>query len=267
MNSQKIKKIASITGLFLGAFALSAVASNWGPAGCAAPGCNTGAPINVTITPQHKEGPLAVGKTSDPTTGFDLDVVGVGFFGGVKVGGALEVIGLTKLKTLQIGDATPSGDKQVGYVLSKKDENGTVEWKNSSSLANGGSFDTVSRIYCAVGNSGGNSANFLPPTNYTTFGNNIRREGGVNNGLLLGSSESSFESRITTAGGIKTATCPTGKKLLFHAVESWGKTEQDFNDKQLATGAVSGNYSTNTITCTAWSDDQPSFVAGIGLCI
>lgn len=134
MISQKIRKVASITGLLLGAFALSAIASDWGPAGCAAPGCNTGAPINVTITPQHKAGPLAVGKASDPTTGFDLDVVGVGFFGGVKVGGALEVIGNTKLKTLQIGDATPSGDKQVGYVLSKKDENGTVEWKASANL-------------------------------------------------------------------------------------------------------------------------------------
>lgn len=134
MISQKISKIASITGLLLGAFALSAVASNWGPASCTAPGCNTKAPINVGPDAQTKKGPLAIGKSEElsPTTGFDLDVVGVGFFGGVKVGGALEVIGNTKLKTLQIGDVTSSGDKQIGYVLSKKDENGTVEWKAST---------------------------------------------------------------------------------------------------------------------------------------
>ncbi len=160
MISQKIRKVASITGLLLGAFALSAIASDWGPAGCAAPGCNTGAPINVTITPQHKAGPLAVGKASDPTTGFDLDVVGVGFFGGVKVGGALEVIGNTKLKTLQIGDATPSGDKQVGYVLSKKDENGTVEWKASANQSL--TVSSVAEFEIAVKRNGGLQSTTTP---------------------------------------------------------------------------------------------------------
>ena len=84
-----IKKIATVSGLFLGAFVLSAIAANsWTPATQNPPDGNTDAPINVGVSPQFKTGPLAVGKTSVPATGFDLDVDGLGLFTGLSVSGS-----------------------------------------------------------------------------------------------------------------------------------------------------------------------------------
>lgn len=89
-----MKKMAIISGLSLGAFALSALAAtSWTPATQNPPGGNTDAPINVGPSPQFKAGPLAVGslvvgKNSVPATGFDLDVDGFGLFTGLSVSGS-----------------------------------------------------------------------------------------------------------------------------------------------------------------------------------
>jgi hypothetical protein len=80
MISLNLKRIAVIGGLFLGAFTLSAIAADWTPATCAAPGCNTEAPINVGTAEQYKVGPLAVGKSSKPVVGYDFEVDGLGIF-------------------------------------------------------------------------------------------------------------------------------------------------------------------------------------------
>jgi hypothetical protein len=86
-TSLNINKIAVVSGLFLGAFALSALAASWTPPRSNPPADNTDAPINVGMVAQYKSGALAVGKTSAPAIGFDLDVDGLGFFYGLKVSG------------------------------------------------------------------------------------------------------------------------------------------------------------------------------------
>jgi len=123
--SQNIKKISVVTGLFLGAFVLSALAGSWTQATCNAPECNTGAPINVTISPQSKLGPLAVSKASLPTTGYALDVQGSGLFSGLLISGR------TITDTITIGGVDMS---RRGYVLTN-DGTGNTEWKAPSSLA------------------------------------------------------------------------------------------------------------------------------------
>ncbi len=85
---QNLKKIGVIAGLFLGAFAVSAFAAGWTPAPCSNPAsCNTEAPLNVSNSDQFKVGRLAVGKSSAPTTGYALEVIGTGSFTGMLVSG------------------------------------------------------------------------------------------------------------------------------------------------------------------------------------
>ena len=133
-NNLSLKKIAAATGLFLGAFALSAFAGDWTPAGCAAPGCNTAAPINVSSVSQYKEGSLAVGKSSGPTNGFDLDVDGNVNFTGSLITSGISVSGLTNTLNLKVGGANANSS---GYVLTN-DGTGIAEWK----AATGGSSIT-----------------------------------------------------------------------------------------------------------------------------
>ena len=57
MNTKNIlNKIVSVTGLALGAFALSALAGSWTAPTQAPPSGNADAPINVGTSPQHKVG-------------------------------------------------------------------------------------------------------------------------------------------------------------------------------------------------------------------
>ncbi len=127
-NNLSLKKIAAATGLFLGAFALSAFAGDWTPAGCPAPGCNTAAPINVSNAAQYKEGSLAVGKSSGPANGFDLDVGGNANFAGSLITTGLSVSGLTDTLGLRVGGANANNS---GYVLTN-DGTGIAEWKAAS---------------------------------------------------------------------------------------------------------------------------------------
>jgi len=141
-NNLSLKKIAAATGLFLGAFALSAFAGDWTPAGCAAPGCNTGAPINVTNSSQYKEGSLAIGKSSAPTAGFDLDVDGNANFTGSLIATGMSISGLTNTLSLKVGGANANNS---GYVLTN-DGTGLAEWR----AAAGGSTNYSSSFCYAI---------------------------------------------------------------------------------------------------------------------
>lgn len=119
--SSTITRVASITGLFLGAFALSVLAdsSSWTPATCSAPGCNTDAPVNVGANAQFKTGSLAVSKASAPTSGYDFEVEGNALLSG------LNITGKTVTNTLQVTNGA-----QAGYVLAS-DASGNATWQSS----------------------------------------------------------------------------------------------------------------------------------------
>lgn len=125
MNQLTLKKVASVTGLFLGAFALSVMAADWTPAGCDAPGCNVGAPINVTISPQVKAGALTIAGSSQNQNGSSMDVKGLVTSTGLLVEGIATADTVDVLNTLKVAGEN-SG--QVGYVLANKG-GGEVEWK------------------------------------------------------------------------------------------------------------------------------------------
>lgn len=127
MNNKNLpNKIATITGLFLGAFVLSALAVDWTPPTALPPANNTLAPINVGASSQFKAGSLAVGKASVPTTGYNLEVSGNGLLGGLLVSGDARIIGKTVTDRLQIGSTDIS---KAGYVLTNKDGTGEAEWE------------------------------------------------------------------------------------------------------------------------------------------
>ena len=141
--SPTLAKVASATGLLLGAFTLSVLASStWAEPGCAAPGCNVDAPINVGAIAQHKEGFLSVGKATDPRSGYDLDVNGSGLFKG------LLIEGLTSTDTLNVGGSAKieaSNWNDEDYVLANDGE-GNAKWTDPSALISSGSGKAVSDI-------------------------------------------------------------------------------------------------------------------------
>jgi len=153
-NNLNLKKIATIAGLFLGAFAISAFAASWTPPITAAPSGNTGAPINVTALSQYKEGSLAIGKSSSPSPGFDLEVDGPAIFSGALIAGGLSTEGITKTGYLTVGG---SDSDKAGYVLTNKADSagkatGEVEWKpagsgNGNSSNNASVYNFNSRYY------------------------------------------------------------------------------------------------------------------------
>jgi len=109
--SQNIKKISVVTGLFLGAFVLSAFAEEWKPATVAAPGGNTGAPINVTDKAQAKIGTFAIGQ-KDPmpiSEGLSFKVLGVAELGALFVKGGGRFLG-------DVGIGTDSPTKRLEVV-------------------------------------------------------------------------------------------------------------------------------------------------------
>ncbi len=125
MNQLSLKKVASVTGLFLGAFALSVIAADWTPAGCGAPGCNTGAPINVSSNQQTKLGALAIGSASQNPNGSSLDVRGLVTSTGLLVEGIATADTVDVLRTLKVAGANST---QANWVLANAGE-GVVEWK------------------------------------------------------------------------------------------------------------------------------------------
>jgi hypothetical protein len=128
MNQLSLKKVASVTGLFLGAFALSVIAADWTPPGCAPtdnPGCNTGAPINVSSNQQTKLGALAIRNASQNPNGSSLDVRGLITSTGLFVEGIAQADTVDVLRTLKVAGANST---QENWVLSNSG-GGVVEWK------------------------------------------------------------------------------------------------------------------------------------------
>jgi hypothetical protein len=128
MNKSKLKQVATVTGLFLGAFTISVLAAGeWTPATCTAPDCNASAPLNVSEYAQEKKGGISItGGGQLTATGASLDVNGSGFFSGLIVSGRVEA------ESLKINSA---GKDVQGNVLTT-DGTGLAEWKPIS--ANGG---------------------------------------------------------------------------------------------------------------------------------
>ena len=108
-----VSKIATITGLALGAFALSALATGtWTAPSAPAPGGNVDAPINVGGTPQYKTGALGIGAgTIAPASKALLQVFGAGI---------IETLGVTNLYVV-------SGEQTAGNVLTL-DGGGKAVW-------------------------------------------------------------------------------------------------------------------------------------------
>ena len=125
MNQLSLKKVASVTGLFLGAFALSVIAADWTPAGCAAGGCNTAAPINVSSNQQTKLGALAIRNASQNPNGSSLDVRGLITSTGLFVEGIATADTVDVTRTLKVAGANSD---QANWVLANKG-GGVVEWK------------------------------------------------------------------------------------------------------------------------------------------
>jgi hypothetical protein len=118
-SSISIKKVAAITGLFLGAFALSVFAGSWTAAPLPAPDGNTGAPINVTDSDQFKFGRMSVFMDAVPTVNYQFEV------GGKSKMTGLLVTGRTITDTITIGGVDIGKN---GYVLTN-DGTGDATWK------------------------------------------------------------------------------------------------------------------------------------------
>lgn len=145
MNNLSFKKIATATGLFLGAFTFSVLAASWSGPECAAPDCNTRAPINVSTIAQYKEGNLAIGKSSDPATGFDLEVGGnTKISGNIDSGNILStgisVSGLIETIGLKVGGPNSS----VSGAILTNDGTGNAVWSSSG----GSSGFVLDSNYC-----------------------------------------------------------------------------------------------------------------------
>jgi hypothetical protein len=126
MNKTKIvNRIVSLVGLAFGAFALSALAGSWTAPTQAPPSGNADAPLNVGVTAQHKEGTLAIGKTSDALTGLKLDVNGIIGSTGLFTTGDLYVNGVSSTTQLKVTGGSPS----IGKVLTS-DASGNATWQS-----------------------------------------------------------------------------------------------------------------------------------------
>jgi hypothetical protein len=285
MNKKSLlNRIVIGIGLFLGAFALSALAVDWTAPTANPPANNAPAPVNVSISPQAKAGPFAVGKATAPSTGYNLDVAGSGLFTGLLVSGDLRVMGTTTTDRLTVGGVDIG---KAGYVLTNKGGTGEAEWKPNTSGLSG-----ASRIYCAAGSSGdGNS--YSDTNNYFKIkspqrlyeivkkieGKGSPRDfdlGGkiININYLDGASPSNPTQGIVavTFKGASVSTppsvsCPAGKELIFHSMIGSAKDEEDDNNMQIVAGVVTGDYVANSISCVSQPNDRPTFIAGVGLCI
>ena len=133
-KTSTLARIATITGLALGAFALSAVAGNWTAPSTTPPTCPSGqsgcdAPINVGASNQAKVGTLSIG-TSIPSA-WKLDVEGGGYLQAL-------VVGTNIPKTFQYLDGN-QGDNKVLTSYA----NGDASWKAPSGGSTGPATGSV----------------------------------------------------------------------------------------------------------------------------
>ena len=117
------RKIAVITGLLLGAFAISALA-DWAPPLSGPPACTSGnpgcdSPLNAGGLWQYKTGPVTIGSNAPVTPPAPQP--------------ALTVVGKTVLANVGItGTAILGGGSPAnGKVLTSTDSSGTTAWGNA----------------------------------------------------------------------------------------------------------------------------------------
>jgi hypothetical protein len=112
------------------------------------PGCNP--PINVSATPQYKQGALALGKTTSPIVGADLDVQGIASVGALAIAG-----------DISIGGGTPAD----GMVLTAVDATGLAQWETPAAATPSTDFSAVgSTITVDVGTNGQTKTVTVPNT-------------------------------------------------------------------------------------------------------
>lgn len=157
-----LKKIASITGLFLGAFAISVAAATWTPPGEAPPGGNIDAPINAGASVQGKIGKLGLGAATPRAGTQVLDVLGSALIDNV-VTNSVTVVNELKLPT----------DAAQGKVLTS-DANGAATWQPAGA---GGNVTFSPKITATgsgnsiIGPSSSYSACFLTKSGISASGN------------------------------------------------------------------------------------------------
>ena len=122
-----VSKIATITGLALGAFALSALAAGtWTAPSTAAPYGNVDAPINVggtVATPQYKTGALGIGTSYGNFYGELFHVYGVGVIDNLFAGNAM-VGGYLSANNLRVRP----GNGVTGKYLKAINDGGEAVW-------------------------------------------------------------------------------------------------------------------------------------------
>ena len=124
MNTRSLlARIASFTGIAVGAFAFVAVASTWTAPSATPPGNNVPAPINVGPNTDSSGNPLTQVKSD-----------------------GLVMQGLLALSTLQFN---PGGASNVapGSTLTASDANGDVQWTATASCSNSPTDLTNSTVY------------------------------------------------------------------------------------------------------------------------
>lgn len=144
---KQIKRVATVVGLVLGAFAVSAMAANWAPPSQQPPNCTVdaacNAPLNVSSAWQGKLGPLAVGTLNMPNPTPSLFVSGGSIMDSIVVNGSMRYTGgnLKKGQILTDTDGQGNiswsgGDPQEGQVLTYK--GGNVVWTTINNSGGGG---------------------------------------------------------------------------------------------------------------------------------
>ena len=145
-------RIAAVTGLAIGAFALAALADSWTPPSCGPTGCNVPAPINVG-------GGGAVGTLDNYLQ--------------TKTG-ALTINGFLTLQNLMFNPTLTHGSVPIGSVLYSTDDSGTAGWTTKSLECGSGNYlqgiDSTGAPECAAlpGSSGTSGSDGSNGTNGTS---------------------------------------------------------------------------------------------------
>ena len=125
-----LNRIAAITGLALGGFALSVLASTWSAPTQSPPNGNVAAPINVGSTEQTRFGILNIGNSASPTGNILLRVFGTGVINSLSSANITTTNEMaTNLTTTNL--KVTGGAVAAGNVL-VSDASGNAVWKSIS---------------------------------------------------------------------------------------------------------------------------------------
>ena len=126
-TSSMLVRIASFTGIALGAFALVAAAGTWTPPPQTAPAGNVDAPINVGSSAQAKVGGLRIGDTTLPTTNM-LEVVGKALFAS-NIGVSGSVIATNVIATSTVTESLKVTKNFADNRVLTSDKYGNASWE------------------------------------------------------------------------------------------------------------------------------------------